>query len=334
VKRFVLLVLGACLSVTLNAAELVDDAGQTVQVPARVERIADAWYAHHALLMTLGAGDRIVATVAHEANLPWMFHLQPSLKQASTVNGTAFNAEDLLAHKVDLVFVSKGDRNAVAYRQLGLPVINVGFSDLDGLARSMRMTAQALGTPDALQRADAYNGYLAGIRQQLAARLKDLPAAQRLRVLHVASLNPIKVDGADTLIDEWINAVGARNAATGLKGNLQVASAEQLLQWQPDVIILAADAGDIDKAPAHALLESLNAVRQGKVLRNPAGVFPWDRYGTEIALQLQWASQQLHPELFGGQDLLAQTMSFYRQFFDYPLNRQQAQRMLAGQRPD
>lgn len=328
---FALLALGARAD---NAPSVVDDAGQSVTLAAHPQRIADAWYAHHALLMTLGAGERIVATVNHPAGLPWMFLVQPSLRQALSVPGTAFSAEALLAAKVDLVFASPGDRNAQAYQQAGIAVVHVGFKDIAGLRRTLLLTAQALGSDSARQRAEAYNAYLDKALAEVSTRTAGLTPQQRPRVLHIASLNPLKVDGDGTLIDDWIKLVGARNAADGLHGNLQTVSAEQLLAWQPDVLILAANAGNLADSPASALLQQLDAVRNGRVLRNPAGVFPWDRYGTEIALQLPWAAQQLHPQLFKDVDLNALTRDFYQRFFDYPLSAAQATRIMAGLRPE
>ncbi len=317
----------------LNPGQVQDDGGQPVSIPTEPARIADAWYAHHVLLMTLGAGSRIVATVNHPESQPWMFKVLPSLNQATAIQGTAFNAETLLAGHVDLVFTALGDRQAIAYRQLGLPVMQMGYTDLAGLKRSMLNTAQALGGTEPGARAIAYNGFL---DQQLAAVnrvVAGIPTEQRPKVLHIASVNPLKVDGADTLIDDWIKLAGGRNAATGLKGNMQIVSAEQLLAWQPDVLILAAAAGDLNQAAQPQLLNQLDAVRNGHVLRNPAGVFPWDRYGTEVALQVAWAAQQLHPALFPDVDMAAQTTDFYRRFFDYPLTPEDAQRILHGEPP-
>jgi iron complex transport system substrate-binding protein len=316
-----------------ESRQVQDDSGQPANVSAEPARIADAWYAHHVLLMTLGAGSRIVATVNHPESQPWMFKVLPSLNQATAIQGTAFNAETLLAEHVDLVFTALGDRQAIAYRQLGLPVMQMGYTDLAGLKRSMLNTAQALGGTEPRARALAYNGFLdrqvAAVNQVVAG----IPAEQRPKVLHIASVNPLKVDGADTLIDDWIKLAGGRNAATGLKGNMQIVSAEQLLAWQPDVVILAANAGQLDQAGQPQLLNQLAAVRNGRVLRNPAGVFPWDRYGTEVALQVAWAAQQLHPALFPDVDMAAQTMDFYRRFFDYPLTPEDAQRILHGEPP-
>ena len=312
------------------ARQIRDDSGREVTVPAQVHRIADGWYAHNVLLMTLGAGQRIVATVNHPQGQPWMFKVLPSLGQATAINGTAFNVETLLSDRVDLVFTSTGDRQAMAYEQAGLPVMRMGYTDLPGLQRSMLATAQALGGAQPLERAKAYNRYLDEQLATVEARVADVPQAQRPRVLHIASLDPLKVDGSDTLIDQWIQLAGGRNAAVGLKGNLQPVSAEQLLVWQPDVIVLAANAGAISPS---SLLQQLPAVQQGHVVRNPAGVFPWDRYGTEVALQLEWAAQQLHPERFKEVDMVAKTMDFYRRFFDYPLTAAEAQRILKGLAP-
>jgi iron complex transport system substrate-binding protein len=310
--------------------EVTDDSGKQVLLPARVERIADAWYAHHSLLMTLGAGGEIVATVNHPESQPWMFHIQPSLNKALSVKGTTFNAESLLAMKVDVVFVSAGNRDAVALRQAGLAVVEMKFTDFDSMKRSLRTTAQVLGTPQAAKRAEDYIHYLDNHLQTIASKMESLTVQQRPRVLHIQSLNPLKVDGSDTLIDQWIRAAGGRNAADGLKGNMQSVSAEQLLAWQPDVIILAASAGDISTSAYASQFALLDAVKRGRVWRNPAGVFPWDRYGTETALQIQWAAQKLHPALFPNLNMVQATRDFYRRFFDYPLTPEEAQKILAG----
>lgn len=207
--------------------EVTDDSGKQVLLPARVDRIADAWYAHHSLLMTLGAGGEIVATVNHPESQPWMFHIQPSLNQALSVKGTTFNAESLLAMRVDVVFVSAGNRDAVALRQAGLPVVEMKFTDFDSMKHSLRTTAQVLGTPQAAKRAEDYIHYLDDHLQTIASKTVSLNVQQRPRVLHIQSLDPLKVDGSDTLIDQWIRAAGGRNAADGLKGNMQSVSAEQ-----------------------------------------------------------------------------------------------------------
>lgn len=311
-----------------------DDTGKTVTVPGQVRHIADAWYAHHSLLMTLGAGGNIVATVNHPESRPWMFRLQPSLRNALSVHGITFNSETLLARKTDVVFVPAGNADAAAYRQAHIPTLEMRFTDYPSLKKSMLTTAAVLGTPEAAARAQAYNAYLDEQLAQTTRRTASLPAAQRPRVLHIASLHPLKVDGSGTLIDQWIQAAGGRNAAASIKGNLHEISPEMILAWQPDIIILGADAGSLAASDDAPIFNALKAVQKNRVYRNPAGVFPWDRYGTEAALQIPWAAKLLHPDLFPNIDMPGMTQDFYQRFFDYPLSNTEAARILKGLGPE
>lgn len=122
-------------------------------------------------------------------------------------------------------------------------------------------------------------------------------------------------------------------AAAEVDGNLKTVSPERVLHWQPDIIILGAGSGDIAGSDYASLFQPLTAVQQGRVWQNPAGVFPWDRYGTEAALQIQWAAGKLHPQRFAAKDMVAVTQDFYRRFFDYPLTADEARRILAALPP-
>lgn len=280
--------------------------------PAR--RIAELWYAHNAITIMLGAADQVRVTVASPQAQPWMFRVAPALLRARRVANGPANAEALLAERVDLAFVSQTPE-AERLNRLGVPTKQVNFTDLATLRASLRTTAAAIGTPVARSRAQDYEAYLTRSRQRLAAGLRGLSTAQRPRVLHLASLSPLRADGADTLVDTWITLAGGRNAATGLSGNLQAISPEQIARWNPDIIILG---GQADNASDRAWA-AMPVFAGRRVVRNPMGVFPWDRYGPEFALQLQWAARLLHPRQFTTLDLAQQTDDFYRRFFGYRL---------------
>ena len=296
-------------------------------------RIADAWFAHNALVLMLGGADQVVATVARPRSFPWMYRVAPGLRRAVAIDGATMNAEELLRLRTDIVFVTPADPSAGALRGAGLRVVPVSFTGFASMLDCVDLTARTLGQPFALRRAAEYRAYLAQTLAEVRAAQAGMAAAQRPRVLHVASLDPLKIDGDQTIVDDWIRAAGGRNAAGGLHGNLQTVSIEQVLAWNPDLVILAANAGDIAASPHAALWNSLRAVRQRRVFRNPAGVFPWDRYGPELALQLRWAAGIFHPAQRKDAQLLEQTLTFYARFFSYPLTPAEAQRMLAGLPP-
>ncbi|EOB1205393.1 ABC transporter substrate-binding protein [Photobacterium damselae subsp. damselae] len=325
--------ISASAMATSTTRTVIDDTGAKVVLPNHpIERVADAWYSHTTELMALGEGDKIVATINHPESRPWMFKIQPSLNHALLGQGKIFNIESLLNRDVQLAFVMTGNPQRIAMESVNIPVVQVHFTTLEGLQKTMLITAKAMGSEKAMVRAKEYNQYLQHQLKRIKKKTEKLTEQQRPKVLHISSLNPLKVDGQGTLISDWISIAGGRNVAE-VKGTMQPVSAEQILAWQPDIVILQGDAGDIKQSPEASLLEQLKAVKDGHVLRNPLGVFTWDRYGPESALQIQWAAKAFHPELFKHDNVAKITQEFYQHFFDYSLTPEQASRILQALPP-
>jgi iron complex transport system substrate-binding protein len=159
-----------------------------------------------------------------------MFRVAPALAMARPVANGPANAEALMAARVDMAFVSQGPE-AVRLNGLGIRARKVDFTDVPTMRASLRITAAAIGTPLAAARARDYEGYLDATLNGLRDGLAGLRPDQRPRVLHLASLSPLRADGAGTLIDTWITAAGGRNAALGLSGNLKPIWTEQIARW-------------------------------------------------------------------------------------------------------
>ena len=76
-----------------------------------------------------------------------------------------------------------------------------------------------------------------------------------------------------------------------------------------------------------------NAVKNKRVYVTPAGVFSWDRYGAEGALQILWVAKTLHPEIFKDIDIAAETKKFYKEFLHYELSDDEVNYILNGLDP-
>ena len=312
---------------------VTDMMGVKTEVPVPPARIADLWFAHNELVVMLGGAPSIAMTVDRESMAPWMYRIAPILHNAEQLQGTTPTPEALLASHIDLVFATPQLSGLDVYRRANIPAVGVNFHDTEGLLRCLDLTADVLGTKRAHDIASDYRDYLQQTESFLSSQLSSISEDARPRVLHILSLSPLKIDGSGTIIDEWLHLAGGRNVAAAINGSKQAVSLEQIASWNPDVIILGGAAGKPDDAALGPVWQSLKAVKAGKVFRNPAGVFPWDRYGTELALQLRWAATVLHPELFRDVDMLSETKMFYRRFFSYDLTDEEARRILAALPP-
>ena len=311
------------------ARTVTDMSGTAVTVPNTPTAIADLWFAHNEILVMLGAADKIKVTAENPKDSPWLFKVAPVLLQALTgVRPQSANPEDLLARKIDLVFVPQR-ATAETLRRASLPTLDAQYATLPDMLRSLDMTAQALGTPEAQAMAQLYRQHMEQMLSLLQNRTATIPQSARPKVLHIARLPPLQIDGTNTLIDSWITAAGGQNAAS-VAGNHKPTTFEQIATWNPDIIVLGASAGVPEESSP---LRSLTAFQKGQWAVNPQGVFAWDRYGCEELLQLEWAAKLFHPTLFADIDLKQDVQVFYKTFFHYPLSSADAARILAARPP-
>ena len=110
---------------------------------------------------------------------------------------------------------------------------------------------------------------------------------------------------------------------------------EEIIKANPDIIII----GDVNsKAAIEKIMNDpqwsgIKAVQMGRVYSNPVGIFKWDRYSAESALQILWAGQIIQPQLFGDINLVKETQDFYKNFMHYDLSTVEAERIIAGEGP-
>ena len=310
--------------------------GTEVVVPVKAERIANMWHANNQVTLLLGGAPNLVATTHYVSTIPWFKKVYPNIEKVPTpVNQqNDLNMEELFATKPDVVLVSD-EKQAKQVRDAGLTAVRVGFKDLDGLQKTVELTAEVIGTQGAYERAQKYNAYMKKNLSLVKERLENLPQSDKPKVLHIGTGTEVtKVTGSGVVIDEWIKIAGGTNAVSDVKG-MKAVPMEQITASAPNVIIIGGDtsAQGVQTIKDDAAWADIPAVKNSKVYRNPLGTFNWDRYSTEEALQVLWAAKTLHPDKFADVDLVKETREFYKTYYGYDLSEDEAKLILAGNAP-
>jgi iron complex transport system substrate-binding protein len=320
-----------------------------VKITNDVQRIADGWPANVEVLQMLGAGSKVVALPKYiSSSSPtkkWIYQIDPSLLKAQQTfsGGATFNPETLLALKPDVLIESNQTTSptvAAAATKEGIPTVEMGFETFDQLKTMVNTTADTIGTSFAKSQAAKYDAYLDSAVASVTAITSKIPASQRVSVMHVDGLGPTSIDGAPSMIDSWITAAGGRDVAqfggTPGNGHGHSVTEEQMIKWNPDVIVVAADAGGNTDTAAQSVaavkalpgFANLSAVKNNRVYANPDGAFQWDFYGIEEALQVQWAAKMLYPKQFASVNMVNVVKDFYSEFFNYKLTDADASNIL------
>ena len=343
-KKMLALLLSVMMTLTLFTActakneapatrTVVDMSGTEVTIPAEVNTYVESWFAHNAVDLMLNKAEGMLVTCVNKNSQPWMYIVCPNFYKAVSTNFSAdMNLEEIIAAKPDVVFGSN-EKYREMFTAVGIPFINCSFKTYDEMIRSVQLTAEVFGG-EAVDIANRYTAYLKERLDWVAKRVEDIPEEKRTTVAHGNSIYELNFDGANTIIDEWIKYAGGINAAAeGMTGNLQTISMEQVLQWDPDVLITGKPKKQVEQVMSDPAWANLKAVKNGRVYSNPKGVFAWDRYGVESALQPQWCAKLLYPELFEDFDIAQELKNFYHTFFYYELSDQQAQMILNYETP-
>ena len=115
---------------------------------------------------------------------------------------------------------------------------------------------------------------------------------------------------------------GGRSAFPELDSAVEV-GLEEVIKVNPDVITVggpnaARAVTEIKQSPRW---QSISAVKNNRIFVNPMGTFLWDRYSAEEALQVLWAAQVFHPDLFKDLDMVEKTQAFYKKYYNYDLSK-------------
>lgn len=313
---------------------LVDQAQHRLQLAATPQRVGTPGISLASFILALGGQEQLASITPEVQSNPWLRRILPNISQLPTpfVRPASVHLEQLLAHKPDLVALWNTHQGLGGrLERLDIPVLYLGYSNATEMMSAARLLGQALG-PTSQAQAERFIQYYQGNLDRVSSALQTLKDTERPRVYY-AALSPLHTEGQHSMVNHWIEQAGGINVAAhaGLPAEAQV-SLEQLLVWQPEFIIT------LDRNTQQAIeddprWQSLAAVQAGRVLLNPKGINAWCTRASETALQILWAAQHFHPQLFPSLDLAAETRHFYQSFYQYRLSDQEVQLILQGADP-
>ncbi|MCJ2135163.1 iron ABC transporter substrate-binding protein [Methylobacterium sp. J-026] len=315
------------------ARPFTDAAGRTVELPERIERVLAAGPPASVLLYTL-APDRMVGwvSVPRPEALPYLeprTRALPAYGRLTGRGGTA-NVESVLAAKPDLIVDSGGLGPTYAsladrvQAQTGIPYILLDGS-FAKIPESYRQLGAALGRQ---AEADALAAYAEDLTGAVAKAVGSIPEDRRPRVYYARGPRGLETGFSGSINTELVEAAGGRNVAQGGDGRLGAVSLEQVLAWDPDVIVTL-DPGFATGVRTDPLWRDLRAVREGRIYLAPQQPFPWFDAppGVNRLIGLRWLAGLLHPDLFP-QPMAEVVRDFYRRFYHVDLDAAQAAALL------
>lgn len=327
---------------TAETREITDMAGRKVTVPA-AENIESVFSAGPvaAIFLYMVVPDKLLGWNYELNDVEKSIILDKYQDLPNFGMGDAVNYEAVIAANPTIAINSGKINDAMVSdcdalsESLGIPVVAVD-NELNNSAEAFRFMGELLGVED---HAEELAQYAEQVFTDINV-LSDIPEEKKVSVYFgngEDSLETAPRGSQHAQILDVINAVNVADLELGDGSRVQI-SAEQLLAWDPDVIVVNGEpkadksgssaAEDILSNPDYA---SLKAVQDQKVYGTPNAPFSWvDRpAGPNRLIGMRWFSALIYPEYIKC-DINEEIHKFFDLFYHVDLSDEQLENVLKG----
>ncbi|MDD3656096.1 MAG: ABC transporter substrate-binding protein [Atribacterota bacterium] len=326
---------------------ITDMSGDTVTITGEVKRIVNLWPAGTSSFFVMGAGELIVGLAVNNPGTmnSWTQLFYPDCVNIPALGGITPSIENLINLEPDLVIIhptTAASGLAQQIRDVGIPAININFSDYATMIQAYTILGEVLGG----EYQDKLNHWCSAVEIKLE-KVREVTSGisenNRPVVYYIAgqtsSVNTTMAAGS--IISDWIGSAGGNNAAEVMKLSSGEVTPEAIWDLNPDLIICAGVYQHVNKNALENTdgWKDLKALSNNRLYTNPYGCFNWDRFGLESQLQIHYALMCIQPEIakengITRESMINEIIDFYKHYTNFELNQTQAEYMLDGLRPD
>jgi iron complex transport system substrate-binding protein len=320
-----------------KAKPFIDSGGRRLNVPDEIRKIFPAGPPASATLYAIAPEKMLGWTRAPSSEarafLPARYAELPEIGRL-TGRGNTVNLENVVRLEPDLVldvgnttatYVSLADQ---VQEQTHIPTVLIG-GRLAETATTLRTIGGLLGVS---QRAEALARYAETVLGGVQEAVGKIPAAERPSIYLARGPRGLETAVAGSIGSEVVDLLGARNVAGRGTAPRTIAnvSPEQILAWQPDVI-LTVDRRFYAAVRGDPIWREVKAVQAGRIHFVPDLPFSWldNPPAPNRLIGLLWLGKLVYPASFP-QDIRAEVRRFYALFYQQEPGDAQLDSLLAA----
>lgn len=336
-RRLVLAGLGALIAAPriARATTVRDGAGREVPVPGTVARVFPAGPPAAIQLYTL-APDLLLGWPRANRSEELEFLLpgigdRPEIGRI-TGRGNSASLEAVLQWKPDLIIdAGSTGRTYVELAERVQGQTGIPYALLDGrfaaIPESYRILGRLTGRGE---RAERLAVWCENATATIRARIAGIATEKRPSVYYARGPRGLETGLGGSINVETLSFVGARNVADLPGSGLAQVSLEQVLAWDPEVIVTIdlAFSESVRRDPTWA---GVGAVKTGRVHLSPKLPFGWVDFPPSVnrMIGLWWLAKLLYPEVFP-EEIRPIARDFHTLFYQVTPSDAQLDRILAG----
>ena len=317
-----------------GSASFTDSVGRTVEVPAEITSVAVSGPLAQMVLFAL-CPDKLVGIAdewdaSAEQYLATEYYNLPLLGQLYGGKGE-LNLETLLGSGAQVVIDVGEPKDTIVedldalQEQTGIPFVHVSAT-IETMGDAYRKLGELLGMEEEAETLATYCDETYAMVKDVAEHVEK---ANLLYITGDAGLNVIAQGSYHAEIIDLLSNNLAVVDSPSSKGTGNEVDMEQLMLWNPDVILFAPDSvyASVGDDP---LWQSLTAIQNGSYYEAPMGPYNWMGFPPSVQryLGMLWMAKLLYPDA-ADYDLQAEVTEYFDLFYHCALTGEQYEALMA-----
>ena len=312
-----------------------DSVGREVTIDYDIEKIAVSGPLAQQVLFAL-APDKMVgiATEWDSTAADYLgdeYYNMPVLGQLYGGKGE-MNLEELLAAAPQVVIDVGEPKGSVAedldalQEQTGIVFVHI-TATLETMGNAYRMLGELLGMEEEAEQLAVYC-------DSVYQRAVDIAnSVEKVNLLYITGEQGLNVIARDSYHSEVMDLLSNNLAVVdepSSKGSGNEVDMEQILNWNPDVVIFA-DGSIYETVGENADWQSITAIANGDYYEVPMGPYNWMGFPPSVQrlLGMMWMTKILYPDA-ADYDLYEEVAQFYELFYHCELTQEQYDALVAN----
>lgn len=326
------LFLSACIpdqSISQESYIVFDAIGREVKLPQYPEKIVVAGRQTPMLLNFLylfnSSSQKIMAVEKRSQSVDSFLALIDTGFESKIFLERDAGVEQIAPLKPDVVILKSSMRESIGKQmeKVGLPVIYVDFESVDQIFRDLEIFASILNEAE---RGKELVNYYKQLKISIHESLKLDSSVNQSTVLMLQAEDrdgqiSFGVPSAVWLQTHMVEELGGiavwKEAAQA--GGWTSVNIEQIINWNPDLIIIINYQGDalsiVNTLSTNPLMQNLEAVKQNKIYAFPFDFISWDQPDPRWILGYSWLASRIYPNQYSLEDSYRMARTFYMDFY-------------------
>jgi len=308
-------------SSTIQFVVVKDCMNRTVRIREPVKRVISLYGLAPQFLYLLGAGKQFYGG--------WMWGtkfyrlIDPNVtKKAGMRDMSVEEIEKINPNFVIAAYWQADESKVKQLESLGIPVIMVKIESPSDVYQTVETLGKALRRDKVASKVIAYYKNASNYIEKRLRRVKSRPKV--LVLYYSGRAKAFRTFGGDMFQSRLIEMAGGISVSANLTGKKTI-DVEQVVKWNPDVIILIGYSVSGEQARRMILNDpawrAVPAVKEGRLYVVPNDGDNWIDPSPKWVLGLYWLAKLLHPSLFKGLNVELKAAQFYEDFFNLSLSK-------------